>query len=235
MPPRRRSSRMNMERVHLLKEQVYSFFVLYWSKYLTLNLHFHSHGILQEFFSDLLQPEGAIEARRREIKKAKGSKAQNKDMQFFEPVYDNQINLWYQVIIKSISRKCSWIETAPNRIMGFGAFDFELRSKSHEPVPHMHNPHRLPGFLIRGSHRIRSHQRVGGAVQSWSCQCWVIKLSFLRLVKKKMTHESVWVAGGAGDQLQVFAELPQHICWRLPNSTWGRGLSMLHHQMQMFY
>lgn len=106
-------------------------------------------------------------------------------MQFFEPVYDNQINLWYQVIIKSISRKCSWIETAPNRIMGFGAFDFELRSKSHEPVPHMHNPHRLPGFLIRGSHRIRSHQRVGGAVQSWSCQCWVIKLSFLRLVKKK--------------------------------------------------
>lgn len=235
MPPRRRSSRMNMERVHLLKEQVYSFFVLYWSKYLTLNLHFHSHGILQEFFSDLLQPEGAIEARRREIKKAKGSKAQNKDMQFFEPVYDNQINLWYQVIIKSISRKCSWIETAPNRIMGFGAFDFELRSKSHEPVPHMHNPHRLPGFLIRGSHRIRSHQRVGGAVQSWSCQCWVIKLSFLRLVKKKMTHENVWVAGGAGDQLQVFAELPQHICWRLPNSTWGRGLSMLHHQMQMFY
>lgn len=224
-----------MERVHLLKEQVYSFFVLYWSKYLTLNLHFHSHGILQEFFSDLLQPEGAIEARRREIKKAKGSKAQNKDMQFFEPVYDNQINLWYQVIIKSISRKCSWIETAPNRIMGFGAFDFELRSKSHEPVPHMHNPHRLPGFLIRGSHRIRSHQRVGGAVQSWSCQCWVIKLSFLRLVKKKMTHENVWVAGGAGDQLQVFAELPQHICWRLPNSTWGRGLSMLHHQMQMFY
>ena len=235
MPPRRWSSRMNMERVHLLKEQVYSFFVLYWSKYLTLNLHFHSHGILQEFFSDLLQPEGAIEARRREIKKAKGSKAQNKDMQFFEPVYDNQINLWYQVIIKSISRKCSWIETAPNRIMGFGAFDFELRSKSHEPVPHMHNPHRLPGFLIRGSHRIRSHQRVGGAVQSWSCQCWVIKLSFLRLVKKKMTHENVWVAGGAGDQLQVFAELPQHICWRLPNSTWGRGLSMLHHQMQMFY
>ena len=235
MPPRRRSSRMNMERVHLLKEQVYSFFVLYWSKYLTLNLHFHSHGILQEFFSDLLQPEGAIEARRREIKKAKGSKAQNKDMQFFEPVYDNQINLWYQVIIKSISRKCSWIETAPNRIMGLGAFDFELRSKSHEPVPHMHNPHRLPGFLIRGSHRIRSHQRVGGAVQSWSCQCWVIKLSFLRLVKKKMTHENVWVAGGAGDQLQVFAELPQHICWRLPNSTWGRGLSMLHHQMQMFY
>lgn len=235
MPPRRRSSRMNMERVHLLKEQVYSFFVLYWSKYLTLNLHFHSHGILQEFFSDLLQPEGAIEARRREIKKAKGSKAQNKDMQFFEPVYDNQINLWYQVIIKSISRKCSWIETAPNRIMGFGAFDFELRSKSHEPVPHMRNPHRLPGFLIRGSHRIRSHQRVGGAVQSWSCQCWVIKLSFLRLVKKKMTHENVWVAGGAGDQLQVFAELPQHICWRLPNSTWGRGLSMLHHQMQMFY
>lgn len=235
MPPRRRSSRMNMERVHLLKEQVYSFFVLYWSKYLTLNLHFHSHGILQEFFSDLLQPEGAIEARRREIKKAKGSKAQNKDMQFFEPIYDNQINLWYQVIIKSISRKCSWIETAPNRIMGFGAFDFELRSKSHEPVPHMHNPHRLPGFLIRGSHRIRSHQRVGGAVQSWSCQCWVIKLSFLRLVKKKMTHENVWVAGGAGDQLQVFAELPQHICWWLPNSTWGRGLSMLHHQMQMFY
>ena len=235
MPPRRRSSRMNMERVHLLKEQVYSFFVLYWSKYLTLNLHFHSHGILQEFFSDLLQPEGAIEARRREIKKAKGSKAQSKDMQFFEPVYDNQINLWYQVIIKSISRKCSWNETAPNRIMGFGAFDFELRSKSHEPVPHMHNPHRLPGFLIRGSHRIRSHQRVGGAVQSWSCQCWVIKLSFLRLVKKKMTHENVWVAGGAGDQLQVFAELPQHICWRLPNSTWGRGLSMLHHQMQMFY
>lgn len=156
-------------------------------------------------------------------------------MQFFEPIYDNQINLWYQVIIKSISRKCSWIETAPNRIMGFGAFDFELRSKSHEPVPHMHNPHRLPGFLIRGSHRIRSHQRVGGAVQSWSCQCWVIKLSFLRLVKKKMTHENVWVAGGAGDQLQVFAELPQHICWRLPNSTWGRGLSMLHHQMQMFY
>ena len=83
MPPRRRSSRMNMERVHLLKEQVYSFLVLYWSKYLTLNLHFHSHGILQEFFSDLLQPEGAIEARRREIKKAKGSKAQNKDVQFF--------------------------------------------------------------------------------------------------------------------------------------------------------